>query len=196
MKKFILIMSVMAGTLFIGQSKAQINISINIGSQPAWGPTGYNHVDYYYLPDINSYYNVATAQYIYWRGNKWRFANKLPGRYRNYNIYNSYKVVVNRQNPYMNNQYDIQHYSQYKGRTGQSILRDNSRYMAIRNGNYNKNQHQDQNGHYNYGNSNSKVNNNKNTVVKRTTNKAVRNINNGRTQRTKEVTRSSVQRSR
>ncbi|UAY56797.1 hypothetical protein [Arachidicoccus terrestris] len=184
MKKFIIIMSVMAGVLFMGKTQAQINISINIGSQPAWGPTGYNHVDYYYLPDINAYYNVATAQYIYWRGNKWRFANRLPNHYRNYNIYNSYKVVVNRQNPYLNNQYDVQHYSHYKGRTGQPMLRDDRRYTSMHNNNYNN--------YKGYGT----VNRNSTTVTKRTTNKAVRNTGNGRGQKVKKVTRSSVQRSR
>ena len=132
MKKIIFLLSVMAGVLFMGKAEAQINLSINIGSQPAWGPTGYNHVDYYYLPDINSYYNVATAQYIYLQGNKWRFAKKLPNRYRNFNVYNAYKVVVNRPTPYKNNRYDVQQYGHYKGYKAQPMLRDNKRYIAMR----------------------------------------------------------------
>lgn len=132
MKKILLAASILMGVLFFGKSQAQINISINIGNQPAWGPTGYNHVDYYYLPDINSYYNVNTAQYIYLQGNKWRYAKKLPNRYRNYDIYNSYKVVVNRQNPYQNNRLDIQNYGKYKGQHSQPILRDN-RKTVVRN---------------------------------------------------------------
>lgn len=189
-------MSVLVGTLFVSQSKAQINISINIGSQPEWGPTGYDYVDYYYLPDINAYYNVAQAQYIFWQGNRWRFAKRLPSRYRNYNIYNSYKVVVNRQTPYMNNQYDIQHYSMYKGRHSQALLRDNSNYRAIRNnGNHYGN---NSNGNYankNYNKGNTYKGNGK-TVVKRETttsvrqstpnNRAVRNTN---TTTTRTVTR-------
>ena len=133
MKKLLVIMSVMTGVLFIGKSDAQLNISINIGSQPAWGPAGYNHVDYYYLPDINAYYNVGTAQYIFFNNNQWRFANRLPGIYSNYDIYRAYKVVVNRQRPYLNNAYDIQHYSQYRGRAGQAILRDNNAYRSLQN---------------------------------------------------------------
>lgn len=194
MKKFIIIMSVMAGVLFMGKSEAQINISINLGSQPAWGPSGYNHVDYYYLPDINAYYNVATAQYIYMRNNRWHFAKKLPNRFRNYNIYNSYKVVVNRQNPYQNNIYDIQHYSQYKGRTGQAILRDNRAYAAMHSNNL---KHTN-----NYKKTNTVKHNtqtvtrNTNTVTKRTTSPAVRNASATRTQPAKKVTRSTVTRSR
>ena len=136
MKKLIFILSVMAGVLFMGQSKAQINVNINIGSQPAWGPAGYNHVDYYYLPDINAYYNVVSAQYIYLQGNKWRFAKQLPNRYRNYNVYNAYKVVVNRPNPYQNNYYDVQQYAHFKGHATQPMLRDNKQYMVMHNNGY------------------------------------------------------------
>lgn len=124
MKKILVATAILMGVMFFGKSQAQVNISINIGSQPAWGPTGYNHVDYYYLPDINAYYNVGTAQFIYLRGNKWRFAKKLPNRYRNYNVYNAYKVVVNRPNPYQNNQLDVANYSRYKGQRSQPMLRD------------------------------------------------------------------------
>lgn len=42
----------------INNAKAQVSLNINIGSQPVWGPTGYDHVDYYYFPDIDAYYYV------------------------------------------------------------------------------------------------------------------------------------------
>lgn len=133
MKRFLVIMSVFAAVLFVGRAQAQISVNINIGSQPEWGPSGYNHVDYYYLPDINAYYDVATAQYIYLLNNRWRFAKKLPGRYKKYDVYNAYKVVVNREKPYQNNKQDIQKYAQYKGHTGQPMLRDNKQYETLRN---------------------------------------------------------------
>ncbi|SEA24707.1 hypothetical protein SAMN05192529_111112 [Arachidicoccus rhizosphaerae] len=169
MKKIIVIMSVLAGVFFTGQSKAQINISINIGSQPEWGPAGYDYVDYYYLPDINAYYNVVTAQYIYLLNNRWHFASTLPGYYRNYNIYNSYKVVVNRKNPYQNNKYDIEHYGKYKGHSPQPMLRDNNAYKAMRN-----------NGNH-YGNNrpgNGNNNDRRNTtIVKKEEKKAIKQTN-------------------
>jgi hypothetical protein len=49
---------------------AQVRVNINIGSQPVWGPVGYDHVDYYYLPDIETYYYVPTRQFVYF--NKWQ----------------------------------------------------------------------------------------------------------------------------
>ena len=133
MKKVLMMLSIFAAVLFASNAKAQVSVNINIGSQPEWGPAGYNHVDYYYLPDINVYYNVSSAQYIYLLNNKWHYAKKLPSRYKNYNIYNAYKVVVNRDRPYQNNKQDIQNYGKYKGQTGQKMLRDNQDYKTIRN---------------------------------------------------------------
>jgi hypothetical protein len=61
-------------------TKAQVNLNINIGSQPQWGPTGYDHVDYYYLPDVDAYYNVPAKQYVYLNDGNWVWRNNLPSR--------------------------------------------------------------------------------------------------------------------
>lgn len=109
-----------------GGAKAQLSLSINIGRQPAWGPTGYNHVDYYYLPDIESYYDVSTGQYIYQDGGQWIFANNLPPRYRGYDLYSGYKVVVNRPRPYLSFDRDRASYGRYRNWSGarQPMLRE------------------------------------------------------------------------
>ncbi len=44
--------------LLAGATEAQVSINVNIGSPPLWGPTGYTHVQYYYLPDVEAYYDV------------------------------------------------------------------------------------------------------------------------------------------
>jgi len=75
-------------------TQAQVNINVNLGNPPAWGPAGYTDVRYYYLPDIETYYDVGTRQYIYLTNGKWMRATTLPVVYRNYNLYNGYKVVV------------------------------------------------------------------------------------------------------
>jgi hypothetical protein len=76
-------------------SQAQVSVNVNIGSPPAWGPAGYTDVRYYYLPDIDTYYDVNTTQYIYINNGAWVRASALPPAYRSYNLYNGYKVVVN-----------------------------------------------------------------------------------------------------
>jgi hypothetical protein len=107
------------------ESKAQISFHLNIGTQPVWGPEGYDQADYYYLPDIESYYSVSTHQFIYMNGGRWIYANNLPPRYANYDLYSGYKVVVNRPRPYLNFNQDRAQYARYRGYRGhQVVIRD------------------------------------------------------------------------
>ena len=64
MKKKILTTIVILIIAFNSNIQAQIGLNFNIGSQPAWGPTGYDKVEYYYMPDIDAYYNVQKKQFI------------------------------------------------------------------------------------------------------------------------------------
>lgn len=74
--------------------QAQVSVNINLGSPPQWGPVGYNDVRYYYLPDVEAYYDVQTAMFIYYVGGTWIHRTYLPTRYRNYDLYSGYKVVM------------------------------------------------------------------------------------------------------
>lgn len=124
MKKIMFAILVVWGVSAVQESKAQISVNINIGSQPNWGPTGYNHVDFYYLPDINAYYDVTKAQYIYQNGARWTYVSSLPARYRNYDIYKAYKVVINEPRPFYNNKNHISQYARFKGNHSQQNIRD------------------------------------------------------------------------
>jgi len=83
----ILLMSVFA--------QAQVSVNVNIGTPPNWGPQGYDNSRYYYLPDIDIYYDVAQSQFIYDNNGRWIRENRLPSRYRQYDLYGGYKVVLN-----------------------------------------------------------------------------------------------------
>ena len=77
-------------------ASAQVSVNVHIGTTPAWGPDGYAGVRYYYLPDIQAYYDVETEMFIYYyySGHYWVHHRYLPSRYRNYDLYNGYKVVM------------------------------------------------------------------------------------------------------
>ena len=111
---------------------AQVGLQVNIGVQPVWGPVGYDHVDYYYIPDIESYYSVSTGQYTYMDGGRWVTTGYLPPRYANYDIYHGYKVVVNQPTPWMHHDMYRRQYAQYRGRHDQAVIRDShdQRYFA------------------------------------------------------------------
>lgn len=82
------------GFLFVGTLHAQVSVNINIGSPPMWGPVGYSGVQYYYLPDVYSYYDVHSSMFIYQSGGVWVHRTYLPSRYSNYDLYSGYKVVL------------------------------------------------------------------------------------------------------
>ncbi|MNQ79160.1 hypothetical protein D3C85_940940 [compost metagenome] len=113
------------------RAAAQISVNVNIGSQPLWGPVGYDHVDYYYLPDIESYYSVPRRQFIYMDNGRWIFSASLPTRYRSYNLYNGYKVVVN---SYDNFNSDRVRYAKYKKVRTQKVIKysNDSRYYVVK----------------------------------------------------------------
>ncbi len=110
--------------LFVsGALNAQVNV--NIGTAPQWGPAGYSNVRYYYLPDAETYYDVHTSQFIYLENGRWVHHSNLPGRYRNYNLYSGYKVVMvdyHGNSPYENhNSYKIKYKKGYKGGSQKTI---------------------------------------------------------------------------
>jgi len=112
MKKLVILMVLITGLAI--NSNAQVNISINIGRQPAWGPTGYDHVDYYYLPDANAYYDVGNRMFWWPDGRYWRSGPALPGMYH-VDLYRVHKVVINNvRQPWLHND---RYYKQYHGYT-------------------------------------------------------------------------------
>lgn len=123
MKRLTVLTVFLFSLLISTRSEAQLNVNINIGSQPAWGPEGYDYVDYYYMPDMDVYYNVPKRQFVYLEGKNWVFGSRLPARYNNYNIYNTYKVVVNEPRPYLHHDVYKVKYAKYKGQK-QVVIRD------------------------------------------------------------------------
>src|ERR1035437_616432 len=111
---------------------AQISVNFNIGVQPIWGPTGYDYAEYYYFPDIDCYYYVPQHRFYYFEGGNWIYGSSLPSRYGYFNLYNSYKVVVNERDPWQHNDTYRQKYASYKGRHDQQPIRDSrdSKYFV------------------------------------------------------------------
>ena len=141
MKKIFAIAAIFVGASIMQQANAQVNVN----KQPTWGPTGNNHVDYYYLPEADSYYSVDESQFIYNDGRKWVKAKALPSKYRNVDLYKTYKVVVNKPNPYLQNNVYKNQYAQYKGRHDQPVIRDSRDKKYTQNNNQPKQQSWDNN---------------------------------------------------
>jgi hypothetical protein len=99
-------------------------LTLNVSDQPTWGPTGYDRVEYYYFPDIDAYYYVQNHQYVYLDAGTWRYSNSLPPSYGTFDVYHSYKVVINEEKPYARNEEHRSKYRSYKGVKDQPVIRD------------------------------------------------------------------------
>jgi len=126
MKKLIFTAAIVFGCLLFKTADAQLVIraGINIGSQPEWGPVGYTNAQYYYMPDIDAYYDVPAHQYVYRENNVWVHRGYLPPRYRNYDKYHGYKAVINERNPWEHNEQWRKKYEGFRGRHDQQIIRE------------------------------------------------------------------------
>ncbi|HUZ58454.1 MAG TPA: hypothetical protein VMU83_06710 [Hanamia sp.] len=132
MKKILFISAILLSA-FCFKAKSQIRVNVNIGVQPDWGPVGYDYADYYYLPDLGVYYDVPRHLFVYYDFGQWNFAASLPPRFGHYDLYHSYKVVINQRDPWLRNAYYRYHYRSFGGRH-QPVIRDShdNRYLVAR----------------------------------------------------------------
>lgn len=123
-KLFFAVLFISALAYMPARAQFSIKLNLNLGSQPDWGPTGYDHAEYYYMPDIDTYYDVPNRQYVYLNNGSWTRANALPPRYANYDLYHGYKVVVNQPTPYLHADVYRAKYARFKGQRNQVVIRD------------------------------------------------------------------------
>jgi hypothetical protein len=122
MKKIFFLALLIIGVL-VQPSNGQ-SVSINIGVQPVWGPVGYDHADYYYLPDIDGYYDVPSRMFVYLDGGVWVRRPALPPRYANFDLYHGYKVVINEPQPWLHHTVYHEKYAGFRERHDQVVIRD------------------------------------------------------------------------
>ncbi len=115
MKKLLLTTLLFSAIVSFQNANAQVrlNVNVNIGARPSWGIPGNYAGDYYYLPEIDTYYDIPRREFVYLQGNHWVFSASLPLGYRDYDLYRGYKVVVNEPRPYLRGNFYRTRYSQY-----------------------------------------------------------------------------------
>ena len=126
---------IIAGFFYQGaQAQVRVNLHVNLGNQPAWGPTGYDYAEFYYLPDVDCYYDVNAGQFVYFGNGRWVYARTLPPRYGRVDLYNTYKVVVNEPTPYRRADVYRRRYGNYRGHHDQQVIRDSreEKYFVVR----------------------------------------------------------------
>jgi uncharacterized membrane protein YgcG len=96
-------------------AQAQVGVNINIGT-PAWGPQVPYGTQYYYIPEIDGYYDLYNQQYIVFQDGYWVPLPQLYG----YDPYQFHPVIVDYRGPqpwlrvdYYRQRYAYQPYRNY-----------------------------------------------------------------------------------
>lgn len=79
---------------------------------PPWAPAYYPGIRYYYLPDIEVYYDLSAQQFVYFDNGQWLFSPTLPSFYAGYDLFNGFVVALNLRvfQPWMHHQVYVSHY--------------------------------------------------------------------------------------
>ena len=82
---------------------------------PAWAPPYYPGVRYYYLPDIETYYDLTSQEFVYLDNGQWTYSRNLPYIYAGYDLDNCFTVAIdfNTYQPWLHYQYYVSHYPRY-----------------------------------------------------------------------------------
>lgn len=150
----------------VGTAEGQVNVNVQIGAAPAWGPRGYENSRYYYLPDVDAYYDRNTSMFIYLSGNNWIHRRALPARYHNYNLYRGRKVVMSNyhgNSPYYNHKvYKAKYYRGHQAAPQKRVVYQNkgnkNQQSAFKVKDHGNNKNDRNSGHKSKGNGNGKKN--------------------------------------
>jgi hypothetical protein len=123
MKKIITCTTFFLFAAFFKNASAQFSSkTTNVEEQPKWKPAGQDYAEYYFLPDIDTYYYVPRKQFIYQSGGYWTFSTSLPEAHKSYNLYSGNKIVINEPGAY---RYFDQHKIKYgSSQTNASVQKD------------------------------------------------------------------------
>jgi hypothetical protein len=94
---------------------------------PPWAPAHGKRakVRYYYIPELEVYYDLVGARFAYWGGSGWMFAANLPSRYSSYNLHRGNIVVMDYTgaNPWHNHKtYKVKYPKGYKHGTPANVV--------------------------------------------------------------------------
>lgn len=75
----------------LSSAQAQVKTTVTL---PDWGVAGQDNATYYYIPAMETYYDIRKGQYVYMQDGKWVRSTSVPVAYKDYDLYSGYKVVL------------------------------------------------------------------------------------------------------
>ncbi len=118
------------------QVAAKVDKTYGVTKPPTWAPKAPTTVKYYYLPDIQTYYDVPAKRYIYQKDGVWTRTSVLPTRYNGYDLRKGQTVYLTDYNGTKPYAYYKKHKVKYAGKPWKPNGRDNgNHYGQLKNGN-------------------------------------------------------------
>lgn len=135
MKKLILPALLFVSALLSSHTQAQVRINGNQNNtqRPAWGLPGSYAGDFYYLPELDTYYDIPQQQFVYQERGRWIQSSNLPVAYRGYDLNRGPKVAINDRNPWERGEYYRNKYGNNPNAQRRPIFNDNRRRVFDRN---------------------------------------------------------------
>ena len=119
-------------------TKAQVAVKVDKhygATAPAWAPKAPVRTQYYYLPDIQTYYDVPAQRYIYQRNGSWVRTATLPTRYKGYDLYKGQTVYLTDYKGNAPYTYYSKHKVKYIGKPWKANGHDNGNHYGQLKGN-------------------------------------------------------------
>lgn len=109
----------------------RVEIGVNI-DLPGWAPyyNNANLVRYYYLPDIECYYDLRNREFIYMEDGEWMFGRTLPRAYAWFDLNTCFVVALDARvyQPWRHFHYYVAHYPRFYYRNVyRELYRDHNR---------------------------------------------------------------------
>jgi len=115
---------VLSATLFTGCTAMSYMTPANTSTtviqetsytNPQWAPPYYPGARYYYLPDIECYYDLSADEFVYLYEGQWNYSRTIPNMYSSFQLNNCFTVVLSTEvyRPWLHHQYYVSHYPRY-----------------------------------------------------------------------------------
>lgn len=93
--KLTLLTTLLFFALYTFDVHAQVNINVNVNTLPEWAPAEYiPETRYYYMPELEVYYDIPSKMYIYYHKNGWVRNKRLPKHYHKHSLNRYHKVSL------------------------------------------------------------------------------------------------------
>ena len=84
-------------------------------TNPVWAPVYYSGVRYYYIPDIETFYDLTNQDFVYLDDGQWLFSYGLPPMYAGFDLFDAFVIALDVDvfQPWMHHQFYVSNYPRY-----------------------------------------------------------------------------------